>query len=321
MICRICGNREDNVLYTVLEMMLGTREKFEYFQCGRCECLQIVEFPSDMTRYYPGDYYSYRNDFSKRHTPCYLKSFLKRRRDYYAMTGKGAIGGLIYLVTPNLELRLFTKIPFRKDAAILDVGSGVGSLLYSLGELGFSSLTGVDPFIPNDISYENGVTIYKKTLTEMTGVFDLIIFNHSFEHFSSPLEMLGEACRLLLPGGFCFISVPIVSSFAWKQYGVNWVQLDAPRHFFLPSVESMKLLIDLSGFHLTDIVWNSTEFQFWGSEQYLKDIPLFSSASYVMNKRHSIFSPAQIKEYRKRAKQKNLAGQGDQATFYLRKNP
>ena len=56
--CKICENVEGNVSYTAREMMYGLREEFEYFQCAVCSCLQIVEFPKDMTRYYPGDYYS-----------------------------------------------------------------------------------------------------------------------------------------------------------------------------------------------------------------------------------------------------------------------
>ena len=57
--CRICGNTENNTSYTAREMMYGLRETFSYFQCGNCKCLQIVEYPKDMTTYYPGDYYSF----------------------------------------------------------------------------------------------------------------------------------------------------------------------------------------------------------------------------------------------------------------------
>ena len=57
--CRICGNAEDNRTFEVREMMFGTRETFTYFQCAKCGCLQMVEIPSDMSRYYPPEYYSF----------------------------------------------------------------------------------------------------------------------------------------------------------------------------------------------------------------------------------------------------------------------
>ena len=57
--CRICGNAEGNHAYDVREMMFGTRETFRYFQCGRCHCLQIARIPDDMSRFYPGNYYSF----------------------------------------------------------------------------------------------------------------------------------------------------------------------------------------------------------------------------------------------------------------------
>jgi len=39
-----------------------------------------------------------------------------------------------------------------------------------------------------------------------------------------------------VPGGWCVIRIPTVSSFAWEHYREQWVQLDAPRHFFLHKV-------------------------------------------------------------------------------------
>jgi hypothetical protein len=56
--CRICGNPVGNREYVAREMMFGLRDSFVYFQCAECRCLQIAEFPADMSRYYPASYYS-----------------------------------------------------------------------------------------------------------------------------------------------------------------------------------------------------------------------------------------------------------------------
>ena len=48
--CRICNNIEGNKTYEVREMMWGLRETFAYFQCSKCECFQISQIPSDMSK-------------------------------------------------------------------------------------------------------------------------------------------------------------------------------------------------------------------------------------------------------------------------------
>lgn len=57
------------------------------------------------------------------------------------------------------------------------------------------------------------------------------MFHHSFEHIADPFETLCSV-RRLLSSGTCLIRIPIVDSWAWENYGVNWIQIDAPRHFF-----------------------------------------------------------------------------------------
>jgi hypothetical protein len=84
-------------------------------------------------------------------------------------------------------------------------------------------------------------------------------------------------------------------------------------------MKSFELLVEKCGLVIRDIVFDSTEMQFWGSEQYKKGIPYWAENSYLLNAKKSIFSTKQIKEFRKTAKEININGQGDQAAFYLRK--
>jgi hypothetical protein len=37
--------------FTVREMMLGTRQPFEYVQCSHCDSLQIVEIPKNISEF------------------------------------------------------------------------------------------------------------------------------------------------------------------------------------------------------------------------------------------------------------------------------
>jgi len=47
--CQICGNGENLEEYAAKEMLLGTCDRFHYFQCPECWCLQIAAIPENMT--------------------------------------------------------------------------------------------------------------------------------------------------------------------------------------------------------------------------------------------------------------------------------
>jgi hypothetical protein len=79
----------------------------------------------------------------------------------------------------------------------------------------------------------------------------------------------------------------------------------------------MKLLAEKADLSLRNVIYNSSELQFWGSEQYLKDIPLRSEKSYAENAANSIFSKKQIEAFKQKAKELNSANQGDTASFLL----
>ncbi len=317
--CKICGNTAGNEIYDVKEMMFGYNDFFDYFKCSKCGCLQIAEIPIDMQKYYPlEEYYSFQHPdnfgFSK------IRTNFAKMRNRYVLTGKGIIGLVLTHIFPAYHLEFLKKINVTCDVKILDVGCGSGALLKTLGEIGFRKLYGIDPYIKENIEYKNGIKILKKQIHELDDEFDVILFNHSFEHIPDPKETLETVSKLLSENGICIIRIPTVSSFAWKEYNVNWVQLDAPRHFFLYSLDSIKYLALKSELIVNNFYYDSTDFQFWGSEQYLRGIPLRSSNSYAINPHNSFFSRREIKLFKKKAKELNIKNQGDQLTLYLSKN-
>lgn len=316
--CKICNNTHGNVKYLAREMMYGYRDQFEYLECSKCGCLQIVEVPSDLGKYYPENYFS----FSKRSVKKLnlISLYIKRQRTKYSLYSTGILGKYLIKIGghPNLPMWLKNAKP-AFDNEILDVGSGSGDLLLGLRDRGFSRLTGIDPLIKKDIFYRNGVQIYKRNLREMTQLFDLIMLHHSFEHVPDPLSMLMDIYQKIKPAGLVLIRIPLVSSFAWRTYKTNWVQLDAPRHLFLHSVRSMELLTSKCGFMIENIDYDSKGFQLWGSEQCIKNIHLHDQRSYNINPRRSIFSYNDMRAFEEKAEELNNSKDGDQACFYLRK--
>jgi hypothetical protein len=83
----ICGNDLGNRIYSAKEMMLGLRDTFEYLECPNCGCIQLLNRPSDWSRYYPSGYYAFNVGSAGA-----MKVFLKRARARYALGERSTLG-------------------------------------------------------------------------------------------------------------------------------------------------------------------------------------------------------------------------------------
>jgi SAM-dependent methyltransferase len=320
--CRICGNQVDNQMHRAREMMFGTRDEFDYLECGSCGTLQIVDVP-DLAKYYPDDYFSFRRSGSVDLARTLPRRIAARFAGKYLLTGRGYIGRLIvtkkpwveYFFPPSLADPL---LEIGRGSRILDVGCGDGGLLQALHYYGFTDLEGCDPFIERDVTHATGVRIFKLELSELEPFYDLVMLHHSFEHLHDPRGSLREIHRLLPPGKFALIRMPVVN-IAWQEYGVDWVQLDPPRHLFLYTERAFRDLAGELGFSVEKVVYDSTAFQFWGSEQYRRNIPLNYPRSHNDPTVGTLFSPVEMVAWIARSEFLNEQGKGDQACFYLRK--
>lgn len=317
--CRVCGNSANNRIHNLREMMFATHETFDYLECGECGTLQIIKIP-DLSRYYPPDYYSFDSG-SENFSGANLKRHLIKRflRCYFIykknLTGNfGETEG--WIKSNRCEPLNYFPPGLRFQSKILDFGCGAGQLLQDLHYFGFSNLTGADAFIKEDIFYPDGVKIYKRRLDEFEPFFDFIMFHHSFEHLPEPSETLEQVYNLLARDKFCLIRIPVVN-FAWEKYGIHWVQLDPPRHLYLFSEKSFRYLAEKAGFTVERVIYDSKGFQFWGSEIYLRNIPLFVNSREAVLK--SVFTKKQMRNWQRQAEELNARGKGDQACFFLRK--
>jgi SAM-dependent methyltransferase len=315
--CRICAHAENHRPFVAREMMFGTREEFEYFECANCGAVQISEVPADLSRYYPPDYLSFNRPPPR---PNWLRRYLKRCRARQALGQPNLLGRLLSLGRPLPPLLEWAKNGgLRLDDAILDVGSGAGRLLLKMRAAGFSNLTGVDPFLQRDLRYDAHTRVLKLELAELNGPYDFVMLHHSLEHVPNPLSTLKEVRQLLKPDRFCLVRTPTAGGHAWRAYGADWVQLDPPRHLLLHTERSLRLLAGQAGLELAKTVFDSKGFQFWGSELYRRNIPLREALLPRDRLRKGLFTDRELAAFEAEAKRLNEQGQGDQASFYLRK--
>jgi len=288
---------------------MGTGERFTYFQCERCHCLQIADFPQEIAKYYPSNYYSFSTT-SRDRTDNRVLKWVRRIRNASSVREKGFGSGLVRTLFPNRKLLSLTRLGLTRTSRILDVGCGSGWRLYALREAGFVNTLGVDPYLENDLTYENGLQVLKRTVSEVDGSWDVVMFHHSLEHIPDQVATLQAAAGLLRRGGTCLIRVPVASSYAWEFYREHWYQIDAPRHFYLHSYESMRLLAAQCGLMLRSMECDSTLDQFRTSELYKRGLRSLKEAG---------FTRSQESDWKRRAAELNREGRGDQAVFLFGK--
>ncbi len=315
--CEVCHNGEGNQVHCAREMMYGLRERFRYLECSQCGCLQLLDVPADLSRYYPVDYYSFNT--APPASDGVLNAAAKRLRAMALLKAPaGIVEFLVHRRCIPAPFMWFAGLGLSTASTVCDLGSGSGRDLVWMFRQGFSDLTGIDPYVAKDRSVCAPITIRKLELAEMSGGWDLVMLNHSFEHMAQPALVLERLRDLIKPTGSIMIRTPIADSWAWRHYGVNWVQLDAPRHLFIHTTASITLLAKLVGLSVARVFFDSYALQFWGSEQYRHDVPLRDTYSGAEGCAATSFTPAEIVELERRAEKLNREGLGDSAGFLLR---
>lgn len=316
--CRVCESEGDADVFRAREMMFGSREPFDYAKCGACGCLQIVSVPGDLARHYPPDYYS----MAPRDEPAKAQGLKQRLIEAYCRSVALAPASLKAAAARRLlpEPQDFARFGaylqrsrlHSADERILDVGCGASPyVLAAFRRCGFRHVEGIDPFIAQDLEY-HGVPVRKRELSAMEGRFGLVMFHHALEHMPDPMAALRKAAQLLRPGGTCLVRIPVVDTFFWRTYGLNWVELDAPRHLYLFGVKALARAAESAGFVLRDTVFDSEPWELAGSVLYQRDIPLRSSPDL-----NSHFSAEEREGFRRDVARLNAANDAGRACFYL----
>ncbi|WP_434127494.1 methyltransferase domain-containing protein, partial [Enterococcus faecium] len=77
--------------------------------------------------------------------------------------------------------------------------------------------------------------------------------SHSLEHFPDLNEIFQDIFYLLKNDGSVLIAVPNSSGWQAKLFGMNWLQLDVPRHLFHFDPKSLAFCLQKYGFEIKKI--------------------------------------------------------------------
>ena len=313
--CGICRSQGQHWNFLARDITFGSTTEYGYFECSACGCIQMRDIPPDLGAFYPDEYYA----FQQRCAPCVSgPSYeLKCRRTRHVLHGDDIVGWLTARLfgVPDY-LKWFARMKLSEDARVLDVGCGNGKLLATFRSWGFTKLQGIDPFIQQDITLD-GINIRKQALDTVQDTFDVLIFNHSWEHIPDQHRLMADARRLLEPSGWIVVRIPVAGTHAWRTYGTDWHAFEAPRHLYLHTERSLELLGREHGFSVRETIFDSTARQFWGSEQNRLGISMYSPQSLRNNPRATNFNRKQLRQWAVAARRLNEAHQGDCAAFLL----
>jgi SAM-dependent methyltransferase len=136
---------------------------------------------------------------------------------------------------------------------ILDIGCATGALLAFLREQGWHT-TGVE-ISPPQAEYarrKRNLDVRTRPLEENRfppASFRVVLASHLIEHLNDPAALVREVYRILIPGGFFYVTTPNIAGFQARLLGRRWRSAIFD-HLYLFSAKTLQALLGQSGFRV-----------------------------------------------------------------------
>jgi len=238
--CNLCGADDAAPYATLPDLLLGRLEvQTQLVQCRRCQLVYQNPRPTlaEMGAHYPPEYESYAADPGGEAGNPWLSRVMQ-----YGL---------------NKRARYVTR--HKRRGHLLDVGCAAGVFLRQMRASGHWQVTGVEVSeYPAQIARERyGLDVRLGTLEQAafpTDTFDAITLWDVLEHLHDPVASLRELVRILKPDGILIVRVPNLRSWDAELFGESWAGLDAPRHLYLFTPDTVRAMLTAAG--LQAIEWS-----------------------------------------------------------------
>jgi len=303
-----CGSTRGSS-FEARETLFEREGVHKYQICSNCGSARLMESsPTVQDDLYGGEYGTLRESGARTAVRCLANCLAYR---------SPRLGESIGTILPFVNYGVLGVVRASQaghESRLLDVGCGAGRFLRSLRFAGFRGhCVGIDPFLCGDRLLAGGIQLIRGDISDIHGRFDIITIVHVLEHSDGPVRMLRLAREKLKDGGTVVVTIPLFGGTAWRRYGKDWVQLDAPRHAYLHTRTSLGIAASAAGLRIEQEIHDSTVFQFWGSDVVKRRGYLFplqgADLSLLLRRLGSYLRDVAI------AKREGL---GDQSTFVLR---
>ena len=223
----MCGATHVRELYTAKDRLRNSEQVFSIAQCLECGVLRTLPEMTEreLAEFYPRDYWGGEEPRLQ-----WIKASQKEKIEF--LSACGLTGG-----------------------DILDVGCGGGFFLRALDQDKWNCFgveTGQAAANAARRALGEG-RIFTGTLIESAcadEAFDVVTFWSALEHTNEPRENLVEARRILRRGGSLIVQLPNTASYQATMFGGDWFSLDAPRHRYHFTLQTLSSLLSDTGFSL-----------------------------------------------------------------------
>jgi len=230
--CKICGSNKAKSLFKVRDFRLDDKDnEYKYVECKNCGVIfQNPRLSSDeMEKHY--------NLHKIYNTKAAAKGVKKALYEF------------------GLRKRADVIIRRIKSGRLLDIGCGTGSFIRYLRDNSTFEVYGteINEKTISELKEKHELDVRFGNLCEINfseDFFDAITLWDVIEHLPNPQRTLNEIKRILKPEGILVIRVPNGNSLDFKIFGKYWAGLDAPRHYYVFTRETLRRLLNEVGFEI-----------------------------------------------------------------------
>lgn len=233
--CPLCASTVISAQMEVKDHSI-TKEVFELWRCASCDFLftQDPPVPEEAGAYYQGEEYISHSDNQE----GVVNKLYHKARDF--MLGQ--------------KFKLVDRLA--RGKRLLDYGTGTGYFTDFMVRKGYSAEgIEIDENARRYGAEKFGISVHAPEAL-FTGfadnTFDVITLWHVLEHLYNPKSYLEKFYDVLSPEGVLVIAVPNHESKDAMSFGPDWAAYDVPRHLWHFSPATMKMMVGLAGFRVSE---------------------------------------------------------------------
>jgi SAM-dependent methyltransferase len=248
--CSLCQEEKGKTLITSRDPYLDRKDQFEVIECRRCGLARTRNLPQpeDLSTWYD-QHYGRVHEEPAREEPTQEEPTPPSSPPEHSFLRRRVLGPLKRLL--RLDYAQFAVSRVAPRGRILEVGCGVGNILFALKEQG-ADVEGIEPHSGlAEAARKRGLTVHDvhfENWNHTSAPFDQILFSYTLEQIEDPVNALRLAKKYLAPGGKVIILCPNLNAISRYLFRGNWFMWHLPYHKYFFTPQTMKKVLTEVGF-------------------------------------------------------------------------